>query len=153
MEQQQTATPVPDTANLAPHPVPDLSMVTVPLLKGVLYQESDAALWNALLADWLRRCTVHYWGDIDTHGFAILDQLRRNFPHVNSLLMDRATLLTHRKQWGNEPKQTTNDLPYLDLEERNLYNDLRDNRIGICVRLEQEKIGYGWILDRLKGSQ
>ena len=27
-------------------------------------------------AAWLRTCTVHYWGDIDTHGFAILDQLR-----------------------------------------------------------------------------
>lgn len=28
---------------------PDLSAVVVPLLKGVLYQESDAALWGALL--------------------------------------------------------------------------------------------------------
>ena len=28
---------------------PDLSAVVIPLLKGVLYQESDSALWNALL--------------------------------------------------------------------------------------------------------
>ncbi|RJG04551.1 DUF4194 domain-containing protein [Noviherbaspirillum sedimenti] len=28
---------------------PDLSAVVVPLLKGVIYQESDAALWHALL--------------------------------------------------------------------------------------------------------
>lgn len=28
---------------------PDLSAVAIPLLKGVIYQESDAALWNALL--------------------------------------------------------------------------------------------------------
>ena len=25
---------------------------------------------------WLKRCEVHYWGDIDTHGFAMLDRLR-----------------------------------------------------------------------------
>jgi hypothetical protein len=53
VKEQQTGTPEPSTANiashLAPYPAPDLSAVTVPLLKGVLYQESDAALWNALL--------------------------------------------------------------------------------------------------------
>ena len=27
-------------------------------------------------ARWLQERTLHYWGDIDTHGFAILDQLR-----------------------------------------------------------------------------
>ncbi len=27
-------------------------------------------------ARWLHACQVLYWGDIDTHGFAILDQLR-----------------------------------------------------------------------------
>ena len=33
--------------------------------------------WEALArASWLHRCQLHYWGDIDTHGFAILDQLR-----------------------------------------------------------------------------
>ncbi|PMX97712.1 Wadjet anti-phage system protein JetD domain-containing protein, partial [Pseudomonas sp. GW460-13] len=24
-------------------------------------------------ATWLSQCKLHYWGDIDTHGFAILD--------------------------------------------------------------------------------
>ena len=28
---------------------PDLSALVIPLLKGVIYQESDAGLWNALL--------------------------------------------------------------------------------------------------------
>jgi hypothetical protein len=37
--------------------------------------------WEALArASWLHRCQLHYWGDIDTHGFAILDQLRGYFP-------------------------------------------------------------------------
>ncbi|WP_313952991.1 DUF3322 domain-containing protein, partial [Accumulibacter sp.] len=34
-------------------------------------------------AQWLSRCRIHYWGDIDTHGFAILDQLRAHFDHVD----------------------------------------------------------------------
>ena len=32
-------------------------------------------------------------GDIDTHGFAILDTLRARFDHVESFLMDRDTLM------------------------------------------------------------
>lgn len=49
-------------------------------------------------AEWLARCHIHYWGDIDTHGFAILDQLRSQFDHVESLLMDRDTLLAFTSQ-------------------------------------------------------
>jgi hypothetical protein len=26
-----------------------------------------------------------------------------------------------------------------------LYNELRDNRLGQRVRLEQERIGFGWV--------
>ena len=34
--------------------------------------------------EWLQRCPIHYWGDIDTNGFAILAQLRARFAHVES---------------------------------------------------------------------
>lgn len=96
-------------------------------------------------ATWLKRCRIHYWGDIDTHGFAILDQLRSHFDHVESFLMDRATLLAFESQWGVEEKQTLRDLGRLDHEEKALYDDLRDNRICKHLRLEQEKIGFGWV--------
>ncbi len=96
-------------------------------------------------AAWLSHCRVHYWGDIDTHGFAILDQLRAHFEHVESLLMDHATLLAFKAQWGKEEKQTLRGLPRLNHEERALYDNLRDNRSGKNVRLEQEKIGFGWV--------
>ncbi|MEK6632109.1 MAG: Wadjet anti-phage system protein JetD domain-containing protein [Nitrospirota bacterium] len=96
-------------------------------------------------AAWLSHCRVHYWGDIDTHGFAILDQLRAHFEHVESLLMDHATLLAFKAQWGKEEKQTLRGLPRLNHEERALYDNLRDNRLGKNVRLEQEKIGFGWV--------
>jgi len=96
-------------------------------------------------AEWLPRCRIHYWGDIDTHGFAILDQLRSQFDHVESFLMDRNTLLAFETQWGDEEKQTLRDLPRLNPEERALYDDLRDNRIRKNLRLEQERIGFGWV--------
>lgn len=96
-------------------------------------------------AGWLSRCRIHYWGDIDTHGFAILDQLRGQFGHVESFLMDRATLLAFEPQWGEEDKQTLRDLPRLNSDEGALYDDLRDNRIRGSLRLEQERIGYGWV--------
>jgi len=100
-------------------------------------------------ADWLAHCQVYYWGDIDTHGFAILDQLRTHIPHARSLLMDRATLLAFEDQWGVEDAQMQRDLPRLDAEERSLYDDLRDNRIRPTLRLEQERIAFGWVEDAL----
>jgi hypothetical protein len=100
-------------------------------------------------AEWLSHCRIQYWGDIDTHGFAILDQLRNHFSHVESILMDRATLLKFESQWGDDEKQTCRDLPRLSLEEKMLYDDLRDNRIRKNLRLEQERIGYHWVVSEL----
>lgn len=100
-------------------------------------------------AHWLARCRIHYWGDIDTHGFAILDQLRARFGHVESFLMDRATLLAFETQWGDEEKPTLRELPRLTPEERSLYDDLRDNRLAPRLRLEQERIGFGWVQEAL----
>jgi hypothetical protein len=94
---------------------------------------------------WLADRRIHYWGDIDTHGFAILDQLRGQLGQVESFLMDRATLLAFESHWGVEEKPTCRDLPRLTAEERALYDDLRDNRIRNNVRLEQERIGFGWV--------
>ena len=93
-------------------------------------------------ARWLSHCRLHYWGDIDTHGFAILDQLRGEFDHAESFLMDRATLLEFELQWGKEERQTRRDLPRLNPAEQALYDDLRDNRIRENLRLEQERIGF-----------
>jgi hypothetical protein len=102
--------------------------------------------WEALgRASWLARCTIHYWGDIDTHGFAILDRLRRRFDHVESFLMDRTTLITHESLWGEELEQVLNDLPNLTEKERALFDELRDNRVRTGLRLEQEYVSYQWL--------
>jgi len=103
-------------------------------------------------ADWLHACALHYWGDIDTHGLAILDQLRGHFPHAQSLLMDRETLLAHQPQWTDEPQPTQRELPRLNEAERRLYDDLRWRRLRETpLRLEQERIGFGWVQRAVAG--
>lgn len=102
--------------------------------------------WEALArAAWLHRCPLHYWGDIDTHGFAILDQLRDCFPHAASLLMDRETLLAHRLHWGEEPEPARHELSRLTSDEQAVYDDLRFDRLRPRLRLEQERVGFGWL--------
>ena len=98
---------------------------------------------------WLRDVEVQYWGDLDTHGFAILHRLRAWLPQTRSFLMDRDTLLAHRDRWGREPRPTAARLDRLTLEERALYRELVEDRHGDCVRLEQERLDWRWVLERL----
>ncbi|MDD2720226.1 MAG: DUF3322 domain-containing protein [Gallionella sp.] len=102
--------------------------------------------WEALAQSrWLHSCTIYYWGDLDTHGFAILDQLRHHFPQAISFLMDRATLEGHSSAWGFETTPVLTELSGLTAAERVLYDDLRFNRICQGLRLEQERIGFLWL--------
>lgn len=103
------------------------------------------------LADipWLLHTQIHYWGDIDTHGFAILNQLRANLPHSQSLLMDRETLLHHQGLWVTESSQEHRQLSRLTMAEQQIYQDLTNNRYQQSLRLEQERIEFNWLLDAL----
>jgi hypothetical protein len=94
---------------------------------------------------WLTGLDLVYWGDIDTHGFVILNRLRRRFGHARSLLMDRATLLAHRSQWVTEPRPSAVSLDLLDPDEAELYHDLLDGTLGPSIRLEQERISFAAI--------
>ena len=100
-------------------------------------------------ATWLQDKAIIYWGDIDTHGFAILDQLRSHFPASRSLLMDRETLLAHRSLCVEEDTRTLRDLTRLIPDEARLYDDLRNDRIGPALRLEQERIGFAHVRSAL----
>jgi hypothetical protein len=97
---------------------------------------------------WLTGVPVHYWGDLDTHGFAILDQLRAWLPQTQSFLMDRDTLLEHRERWGREPSPTSAALTRLTVAERSVYEDLVTDRYAERVRLEQERVDWTWALQR-----
>lgn len=104
---------------------------------------------NLAATRWLQQKNVFYWGDIDTHGFAILNQLRSVLPRVVSFLMDQQTLLSHRPLWGIEPEPLTTPLARLNAEESTLYDQLRQNHWGDRVRLEQERIGFDFLRDFL----
>jgi len=101
-------------------------------------------------ARWLADTAIHYWGDIDTHGFAMLDQLRSYFPHTRSLLMDRSTLLAHETLWGCEPSPTRKSLTRLKADEQALYEDLCRDSLAPSLRLEQERIGFARLLEALR---
>jgi hypothetical protein len=98
---------------------------------------------------WLAEADVAYWGDIDTHGFAILDRLRAWLPRARSVLMDRETLLAHRDRWVTEDRPATSVLRRLTPDEHDLYTELVEDGLGERVRLEQERIDWQWAEQRL----
>jgi hypothetical protein len=98
---------------------------------------------------WLRGSELHYWGDLDTHGFAILNQLRTWLPQTQSFLMDRDTMIQHRDRWGREPAPTAAQLDRLTPSERALYSELVSDALGEALRLEQERIDWAWVEDRI----
>ena len=102
--------------------------------------------------DWLHGVDLLYWGDLDTHGFAILDGLRAHFPGTRSVLMDRSTLLSHETHWGHEPTPSRAILTRLTEPEQRLYDDLGANTFGRSVRLEQERISFHLIREALEGN-
>lgn len=99
------------------------------------------------LADvpWLKELPVWYWGDLDTHGFAILNQLRTVLPQTASLLMDEETLLAHKDLWVREPEQKKAELAHLTSAEARVYAGLCANTWGEQVRLEQERISWAFL--------
>ena len=101
-------------------------------------------------ASWLLNTEIWYWGDIDSHGFSILSRLRGIFPHCRSFLMDRKTLLKNKRLWGREEdnQRCLDELTHLTSEEQALYNDLRNNRFGINIRLEQERIPFADVIEK-----
>jgi hypothetical protein len=97
------------------------------------------------LLRWLGDRHFVYWGDIDTHGFRILDRLRDHFPGARSLLMDRTTLIAHQSQWVTESSQVREPLRRLTDSENALYHDLVEDSFGPAVRLEQERVNYALV--------
>lgn len=99
---------------------------------------------------WLQRTNLYYWGDLDTHGFSILDEFRSMFSHTISFLMDKQTLLDHEVSWGEEPKPTYAELTHLTKEEQSVYTELRFNMIRVNLRLEQEFIRYNKVKEKVR---
>jgi hypothetical protein len=90
---------------------------------------------------WVAAAKLYYWGNIDTHGFAILSRVRQQFPSIESLLMDETTLGVHRELCVAEPIPTLiADIAHLTEAEKTLYLKLCTAHKGKYLRLEQERI-------------
>ena len=98
---------------------------------------------------WITKAKCIYWGDLDTHGFAILSRARTYLPAFQSILMDEETLFKHETLWVEEQKQhAADELPQLSELEQKLYKGIKQHQWGQNVRLEQERIAwdYAWSL-------
>lgn len=104
---------------------------------------------------WLKNKTIIYWGDIDTHGFAILSQLRSYYHQTHSFLMDMTTLEKFKHLCVEEPEDSTckATLNNLTTNEQFLYQLLRQNETGKTIRLEQERISYHYLTEQLTTIQ
>ncbi len=98
---------------------------------------------------WLKDKEIIYWGDIDTHGFAILSQMRGYFSQTQSLMMDINTLEVFKDLCTHESKQTNAQLVNLTDNEQELYNKLLKNHYGENIRLEQERIKLEYVKNQL----
>lgn len=92
---------------------------------------------------WIAKAHCIYWGDLDTHGFAILNRARSHLPELKSVLMDEATLRSHQDLWVEEKDQhAAESLPLLTDPEQAVYQAIKSNAWGQNVRLEQERIAW-----------
>lgn len=92
---------------------------------------------------WVTKAHCIYWGDLDTHGFAILNRARNYLPNLKSVLMDEETLHSHRDMWVEERNQhSAETLHKLTNSEQIVYQAIKRNSWGQNVRLEQERIAW-----------
>jgi hypothetical protein len=87
---------------------------------------------------WIHGARVVYWGDLDTHGFAILARLRAHFPDASSALMDAQTFRDHRDLAVPEPKPSHASLQGLTQPEA----EALDLVAAAGLRLEQERLPW-----------
>jgi len=113
-----------------------LTLPTLPEAIGI-WGGGGAAELLASVA-WLAQCRLFYWGDLDVHGFHILSRLRRAFPHLESVMMDAATLSAFRMFAVKSTVASYEDIAALTDEECRTYEQLRDGQL----LLEQEKIPH-----------
>ena len=89
-----------------------------------------------LAAPWLQGRRVAYWGDLDTWGLHMLATARHHLPHLQALLMDRATFSAHQHLAVAEPVHAPEPISGAQTpEEAALQAHLRAQARG---RLEQE---------------
>lgn len=96
--------------------------------------------------DWLQDRLFFYWGDIDAHGFQILNQFRGYYPNTKALMMSPETLQDFTLYKVEGKRAYNQELLNLSKEELAFYHYLKSDNI----RLEQEKITQHYADEILK---
>lgn len=111
---------------------------------------------------WLKDKDIIYWGDIDTHGFNILNSFREALNYsfkdshydaslkVRTMLMDIDTLKSNKHYIVQESESVSTFLATLKGKEYLCYEALINHSMGKQVRLEQELIPFDQVLAALK---
>lgn len=124
------------------------SVLTMPPLPGAVVLHGGGYAVDLLQQiPWLHDAPVWYWGDLDSHGFAILNRLRSYLPNAHSVLMDTETLQSYVDLWVPEPKPTHGQFLKLTAMEAQTLMKLRE--FG-NIRLEQERIPWDYALGVLQ---
>lgn len=127
----------------------EITFLSIPVPEnGIIIFGDGYAVDKCARLPFLAAAQVYYWGDIDSHGFAIINRLRHSYPQAQSFLMDAETLHAHRDRWGAEPKPTNAHLAGLNAAEAQLYDELIAGTYGDRLRLEQERIDWSWAHQR-----
>lgn len=152
--------PVEEFAQLALSPAAVLilenqeSGVALPDMAGVVaFLKLGNAVSSLGAIPWLTGVPAVYWGDIDTHGMAILSRARKVLPGIRSVLMDEQTLVRFKELIVQEPTQHSDvELKELEPPERAVFGGLRSGLWGAKVRLEQERIPWAFAFDAVQAA-
>ncbi len=116
-----------------------MTFLALPNLKSTIAVWSGGGFMISNLKNvpWLHEKNITYWGDLDTHGFVILNQMRTYFPQTRSAMMDMETFELFKGE-GLVPGEQTSaiNLNSLTEDEIAVFTFLKFNNF----RLEQEKI-------------
>lgn len=123
-----------------------MNFLTLPQLNNTIAIWSGGGFNISYLrnVEWLKDKQFYYWGDIDSHGFHILNQCRSYFSNTVSVMMNEETL--SRFQYSEGKQANSQSLKWLNEGETKLYNRVRKNNI----RLEQEKITQSFADKKIK---
>ena len=115
-----------------------MNFLTMPPLRGTVAIWSGGGFNIKYLKDvaWMQSKEINYWGDIDPHGFLILDQMRGYYKQTKSMLMDSKTITEFKLLLKPGKKLSRHQLSFLSAEEREAFEYVQYN----SLRLEQERI-------------
>lgn len=132
-----------------------------PALPGGIAVEGDGFGGKTAAAlSWLAQAPhLFYWGDIDAHGYEILDGYRADGLRVTSILMDLTTYVAYERYGTNTDRNgaplkpgTPKCLSHLTDAERAVYETLLDAAHAGHRRVEQERIPLNEALATLQNA-